>query len=514
VSRLSVSCPDHGVQCFPQEKSQRCPFPGCDYVWQPQTEEVGKPAVVAPPIVINSGPAAQDTVLDREYQLHLESVHRLERLIESVQGLRQNVVPGGAVSREGRKGSEARDNEANGDLARARADSGTGSVASSASEASSLASQAEAARVPAFTANHKPKSLRSIFVAVCIGAAVTTTSRMCGFSPTDFVSERIVDREVSTALADGKLFGTEGAVEAFLKTKVSGGATVPGRLEEALNRFGGDAYLSWYNDSQAPEWENVRLAYELLSEAEPTSAMLRARLRYAEAQLLFDSGRYADALTAYQAALAIQPGWALALNGIAKSLIRNDSPVKDHERGVAVFREAMAADPSFVWSFRNLGEYYIQVEQWDEAVVVLEQAAAIPPSRRSVMESLSRARSGLQAESVALSFFDSMLNGDERSVEALLSPAALMQLQKACAGQSIGSCSATMYLDFDPANLTFRRRTAELRSLKQSSALHQLRSTWTLRNGSDVTLCHRVWLERLGTEWKVNRFDVALRQCN
>jgi hypothetical protein len=173
----------------------------------------------------------------------------------------------------------------------------------------------------------------------------------------------------------------------------------------------------------------------------------------------------------------------------------------------------MAADGSFVWSFRNLGEYFIQVERWSEAVDVLSQASQIQPPRPSVLRSLSKAELGLAKEQAVLGFFDSWLHGDGSGIDLFLSPEGRRWARVVCAEQSTGSCMTAMYQQHELLNPSFVARAALQRVARSGLVSHRLKSSWSISGGVVGSYCQGIGLELVGAEWKVRYFTPDVQRC-
>jgi tetratricopeptide (TPR) repeat protein len=153
-----------------------------------------------------------------------------------------------------------------------------------------------------------------------------------------------------------------------------------------------DAQLaSFYRDSDPKNWTTLARSYGFLEVLSPADIALKTKHAYAEGQrLLVDDHDYIKAFDSFRRALSFDGRFVLAINGIAKVYIQDSSPLRDETAAVRSYEEAMAADPNFTWAPKNLGEFYMQKEQWERAEYYMSRALQASPTRPSILAALGR----------------------------------------------------------------------------------------------------------------------------
>ncbi|HBK99164.1 MAG TPA: sulfotransferase [Microcoleaceae bacterium UBA10368] len=80
---------------------------------------------------------------------------------------------------------------------------------------------------------------------------------------------------------------------------------------------------------------------------------------------LQESGRFDEAVIAYQNAIAQNPNFSWSYHGLGDVLQK----LEQWEEAVAAYRKAVELNPNFSWSYHNLGDVLLKLEQWEEAAV-------------------------------------------------------------------------------------------------------------------------------------------------
>ncbi|MEA2329483.1 MAG: hypothetical protein QOE68_4442, partial [Thermoanaerobaculia bacterium] len=161
--------------------------------------------------------------------------------------------------------------------------------------------------------------------------------------------------------------------------------TIRARLEP----LGNDAFRLWYTDSEGVDWPFVEKTYAFLSTLS-TDPHVTSRHEYAAGQLSLLSQDHNAALAHYGEAVRLDPGFALALNGMAKVYVQDTSPLHNDALAVQYYERAIAADPQFTWAFKNLGEYYMRVEDWRNAESYMLRALQTAPNKPSVLRGMAK----------------------------------------------------------------------------------------------------------------------------
>lgn len=231
------------------------------------------------------------------------------------------------------------------------------------------------------------------------------------------------------AIRKGRIFAPPGAcaVDVFeqLYAEAPGGRGTRelGRLLGApLKAEGEGAFNRFYRESaQDLDWDHLERLYDVLSRAEPESRETLARHAYCRAHKAFERRDYAAALAGYRESLNQQPRWALALNGIAKVYVREDSPYHDDARAVALYQQAYEADPNFVFPIINLARHYMNEREWATAETYLRAAIKADSDRASILKDLGITLKMLRRYAEALPYYEQArrLETDPRAIQVI-----------------------------------------------------------------------------------------------
>ncbi len=91
---------------------------------------------------------------------------------------------------------------------------------------------------------------------------------------------------------------------------------------------------------------------------------------------LYKTGNHADALLAYQRAIALKPNFSEAYQNCG--LVYHD--IGDFERALGAFDRAIDLNPLDAWAFSNYGSLLKQNERWADAQFCFEKAIALCPT--------------------------------------------------------------------------------------------------------------------------------------
>ena len=78
---------------------------------------------------------------------------------------------------------------------------------------------------------------------------------------------------------------------------------------------------------------------------------------------LLSSGRFDDAVAAYQKAVELKPDFSWSHHGLGDVLLK----LERWEDAVAAYKKAVELNPNFSWSYHNLGDALLKLRQWEEA---------------------------------------------------------------------------------------------------------------------------------------------------
>jgi len=160
-----------------------------------------------------------------------------------------------------------------------------------------------------------------------------------------------------------------------------------------------EAQWSMYSTTNDKTWAERAMASTATAiELEPD----RPSVRYIAALTLFRSGRYAEATTEVQRALALQPTYEDAIRLHGTVLMRQG----DVAAGMAEFRKVMALRPNAVSLYSEMGNALYAASRFPEALEALEKAIALSPG-----SALNLVRAGTAAQAMgerqkALDFYE------------------------------------------------------------------------------------------------------------
>jgi tetratricopeptide (TPR) repeat protein len=140
--------------------------------------------------------------------------------------------------------------------------------------------------------------------------------------------------------------------------------------------------LSFLTVRRQPVWRSSRDLWEEAAARAPSSALVFNNLGRA----LADEGRFAEAETAYQRALALQPASAEALTNLGNLRAR----FEDWEGAAAHYRAALKIDSRFApEAHNNLGNVLARTGQVDEAVSHFEEALRLKTEYPEALNNLA-----------------------------------------------------------------------------------------------------------------------------
>lgn len=234
------------------------------------------------------------------------------------------------------------------------------------------------------------------------------------------------ESRVDKALAEGHFFTPPGNNVAELWVAENAGHPGSESVRRAADKIkgvmapkGDDAFSRWYHDSDdTVDWDEMSRLYALLDTMFPNESLFKVRAKYSEAQKLLRGHDYAGALGDYNAVVQIDSCNVLALNGLGKIYIRDDSPFRDKPRGLEYYQRASQCDPKFTWAFTNLGTYYMLETNWAAAEKYMLLGLQTSPGRPAILRSLGRINFNMKHYSQALGFYQQSL-ATERDPEQI-----------------------------------------------------------------------------------------------
>jgi tetratricopeptide (TPR) repeat protein len=79
--------------------------------------------------------------------------------------------------------------------------------------------------------------------------------------------------------------------------------------------------------------------------------------------VLQESGKFDEAVIAYQNAIAQNPNFSWSYHSLGDVLLK----LEQWEEAAAAYRKAVELNPDFSWSYHNLGDVLLKLKQWEEA---------------------------------------------------------------------------------------------------------------------------------------------------
>lgn len=239
------------------------------------------------------------------------------------------------------------------------------------------------------SARRSPVLALALAAAVCLGVVLALAV---------LIHEQTPYARANAAIGRGDLLSPQGSCAVDLYDTLARdepgsdrvrelGAKIAARLrpeaDAAIQRF----YAESPDDIDWPRWAR---AYAFLARIAPGDRQVLGRERYCTAQVALAQSRYQDALDAYRAALALQPDWPLALNGLGKVYVRADASIRNYARARESYLAANRADPRFVFPLLNLAQLALIDNQPEQAASYLRQALAIDPRHANAHRDLAR----------------------------------------------------------------------------------------------------------------------------
>lgn len=81
--------------------------------------------------------------------------------------------------------------------------------------------------------------------------------------------------------------------------------------------------------------------------------------------VLQESGKFDEAVIAYQNAIAQDPNFSWSYHSLGDVLLK----LEQWEEAATAYRKAVELNPDFSWSYHNLGDALMKLKQWDEAAI-------------------------------------------------------------------------------------------------------------------------------------------------
>jgi Flp pilus assembly protein TadD len=118
-----------------------------------------------------------------------------------------------------------------------------------------------------------------------------------------------------------------------------------------------------------PRYTEAEEQYKLAATQDPKDARAQAGL----GNIYLDQGRHADAVNAYREALKVEPAYSSAYQPLAYALVR----LNRYPEAIETLKQALQYDPKNAEIFNNLGFAYVHAENYADAITACQQAIAL-----------------------------------------------------------------------------------------------------------------------------------------
>jgi tetratricopeptide (TPR) repeat protein len=118
-----------------------------------------------------------------------------------------------------------------------------------------------------------------------------------------------------------------------------------------------------------PRYSEAEQQYKLAAQQEPSDA----RAQFGLGNVFLDQGRFAEAAEAYRQAIKLNADYLPAYQPLSYSLAKLDR----YGEAIEVLKQALQYDPNNAELYDNLGFAYVHAERYSEAVAACQQAIAL-----------------------------------------------------------------------------------------------------------------------------------------
>jgi hypothetical protein len=204
--------------------------------------------------------------------------------------------------------------------------------------------------------------------------------------------------KLDRALATNQLFAPSGDCVADLYDAEAARSPGSAALAEAaskirtrLDPIGDDAIKRYYADSDSTvDWDYVSRVYGLLKKVAPDNQEYAARYAYSLGLVNLKNRSYPTAVSNFQEALRYHANWAMAYNGLGRVYVQDDWNGRDYSKTVEYYGKACDLDTNFTWGCRNLGAYYMKVNDWPDAETYMTKALQRAPGRDTILKTMAK----------------------------------------------------------------------------------------------------------------------------
>lgn len=151
---------------------------------------------------------------------------------------------------------------------------------------------------------------------------------------------------------------------------------------------------------KGPDWQALLTnTYQELAR-EPSNAALKAQAQFAQGQLDYLSGKFANALDAFLSSSRAAPDYALANYGLGQVYLATNQP----QQAVKALEHAVRLNPKLAMAYKLLGDAWLVLKKEKEARVAYAQAYELGylPSDASLNMARNHVKSERWAEALAV----------------------------------------------------------------------------------------------------------------
>lgn len=200
------------------------------------------------------------------------------------------------------------------------------------------------------------------------------------------VMPMLIEKRFYAALHQGRLVGPEGnsAYDLYqqLNRRKPGSQMIRQAHAQALplvKTKGDEIFQRWYREAKASDddWITAQKLYDWAAQMDPHDSQWQARRHYCRGQIAFRAQRDAEAIEAYQQAIAYEPYWSLPYNSLGVLYARQ----RQFDTAITWYTQAAAHDPAWSFPHSNLATAYMALQQYDNAEAALLKAIALDDAR-------------------------------------------------------------------------------------------------------------------------------------
>jgi len=118
----------------------------------------------------------------------------------------------------------------------------------------------------------------------------------------------------------------------------------------------------------------------------------------AKGDALLKQGDLGESKASYFLAIKLRPEYAAALDGLA----RLEEAGADHNAAIALYQRAIASDAGYAPAYTHLGDLFLGRRQFEEAVLLLEEAVSVRPDFAGGLNRLAQAYGKLGLDTLAI----------------------------------------------------------------------------------------------------------------